>query len=355
MAFLQSIKTWNKVRFNMKRYFILVLLLILVCVVAALLFEGKRSSRLNDGLSRAALRNLTQGCGHKDCILAINNPSFESLENANSWLKDSDVVFGLSIPSSALYEEAGSFEQKSEQRLMGKPEFFIEKAYPKKILAWHQIVNDNFEGSLFSVTYCPVCGVANAFIGKVSDKNATFGVTGLILNSDLVMYDSVESSYWQQASGEPVFGPAVDRQENLSLLPIITTTWGQWKSKHPQTIVLSKETGFDNDYSVVLEDNFVSGLGSYSPDEVTDIRLDPFDIVYGIELRGVYKAYPSTYIESLDYGKEYVDEVGAKEVLLLKNADGQIVFSEKSSGEELEYLYGYWYAWSGIHSETEVF
>lgn len=124
-----------------------------------------------------------------------------------SWLKDDDIVFAIDYMD-------------------------LQRAYPQRILNWHEIVNDTLPssgqtaGDPIAVTFCPLCGSALAFERKVDGVITEFGVSGKLHNSDLVMYDRYEGNLWQQITGERIVGPAAQRFEILKQIPIITTPWG---------------------------------------------------------------------------------------------------------------------------------
>ncbi len=136
--------------------------------------------------ARVKSDDLLQGCfGGKDCIPSIDKPQFESAQSA-SWLRDSDVVFAIDY--------------------MG-----AQRAYPQRIMNWHEIVNDTIAGDPIVVTFCPLCGSALAFERKVDGVITEFGVSGKLHNSDLVMYDRYEGNLWQQITGEGIVGNAARR------------------------------------------------------------------------------------------------------------------------------------------------
>lgn len=156
---------------------------------------------------------LSQGCGGKDCIPAINEPKFETRAEAGSWLKDEDLVLGLDYQGE-------------------------HKAYPVKILNWHEVVNDGI-----LVTFSPLCGSAVGF--KTETK---FGVSGKLKHGCPVLYDRETQSLWEQVTGEAIVGRR--RGEKLEQVPVQVLSWGEWSSIHPATVILSTKTGFDRNYEV---------------------------------------------------------------------------------------------------------
>jgi len=120
------------------------------------------------------------------------------------------------------------------------------RAYPVRILIWHEIVNDTIDGVPVAVTYCPLCNSALAFDRRLDDRVLSFGTSGLLYNSDLVMYDRQTQSLWPQLSGLASIGRLTGAQ--LDRLPIQTVAWADFKEAHPDAWVLSEDTGYDRNY-----------------------------------------------------------------------------------------------------------
>lgn len=159
---------------------------------------------------------LSGGVG-QDGIPSIDNPRFWSIEEADSFLDDGDIVFGVYRNGTA-------------------------RAYPQRILVWHEIVNDSIQGSKVSVTYCPLTGTAIGF----EPGDTEIGVSGRLINSNLVMYDRATESYWPQILAAAINGPR--QGQTLAEFRVIWTTWARWKSRHPETQVLSRRTGHARNY-----------------------------------------------------------------------------------------------------------
>lgn len=270
--------------------------------------------------------DLLQGCFGQDCIPSIDNPKFETAQQAN-WLRDEDVVFAINYKG-------------------------LQRAYPQRILNWHEIVNDTISGDPIAITFCPLCGSALAYDRKVDEVITEFGVSGKLHNSDLVMYDRYEGNLWQQITGEGIVGPAARRGEKLKQAPIITTTWGQWKKEHPNTQVLSKDTGHSRNY-----DQYP--YGTYEQDDQLlfgvkglDKSLQIKTVVYGIELDGKSKAYP----ESIFDEKQIIeDKIGATTLRLEKKVSGEIEVTNLQTNEKIIPIRLFWFAWASFHPETEVY
>ncbi|MFP4600978.1 MAG: DUF3179 domain-containing (seleno)protein [Persicimonas sp.] len=167
------------------------------------------------------------GCGGgKDCIPALESAGTTAQMVAADhpeaeYLQDSDFVLATTIGGSA-------------------------RAYPHNILWWHEIYNDTVDGEDYSVTFCPLTGSGIVFEGR-AEQDPTFGVSGKLYNSNLVMYDRETDSNWSQMLGTAVTGPQMG--SDAKRLPIVETTWGRWKQMHPDTLVISENTGHSRDYS----------------------------------------------------------------------------------------------------------
>jgi hypothetical protein len=120
------------------------------------------------------------------------------------------------------------------------------RAYPVQILVWHEIVNDRLAGRPIAVTYCPLCNSSVVFDRRVGGRELTFGTTGNLRKSDLVMWDRQTESWWQQLTAEAVVGKLTGR--GLTVLPSQTLSWADYRERFPRGDVLSRDTGFSRDY-----------------------------------------------------------------------------------------------------------
>lgn len=154
------------------------------------------------------------------------------------------------------------------------------KAYPRHILVHHEIVNEEINGDNISVTYCPLTGTAMGF----RRGNTTFGVSGKLVNSNLIMYDRATNSYFPQIKGAGITGDR--RGERLDQFRVIWTTWGKWKQKHPDTTVLTEDTGVLREYTRDPYGSYAPRSGYYASDNVMfptqheDERRDAKDVVH---------------------------------------------------------------------------
>lgn len=185
--------------------------------------EGTNNSFTLNNCTFSQDRLVDGGVG-KDGIPALTNPSLVAPGDERArYLADTDRVIGLLFGESAL-------------------------AVPHNILWHHEIVNfDDWDGRSVAVTYCPLTGSSMAFDRRTVD-GAEFGVSGLLFENNLVMYDRRENeSLWPQMTRGADCGGAVGA--DLQMLPVVEMTWGRWKSLHPNTKVISDQTGFSRNYT----------------------------------------------------------------------------------------------------------
>ena len=152
-----------------------------------------------------------------------------------TYLKDSNIVFGVFVNGEA-------------------------RAYPKRILAWHEMARDRVGGVELTVVYCTLCGTVIPYESVVGGKLRTMGTSGLLYRSNKLMFDEETNSLWSTLEGKPVIGELMGSGLELRSRPSVTTTWKEWRQLHPETTVLSLDTGFKRDYSegVAYHDYFAT-------------------------------------------------------------------------------------------------
>jgi hypothetical protein len=140
-----------------------------------------------------------------------------------TFLRDNHVVFGVVVNGEA-------------------------RAYPKRILAWHEMALDRLGGAEITVVYCTLCGTVIPYDSIAAGKRIRFGTSGLLYRSNKLMFDEETMSLWNTIDGTPVVGPLAESGLQLTSHPAVTTTWGEWRVGHPNTTVLSLDTGHKRDY-----------------------------------------------------------------------------------------------------------
>ncbi|MGB0908871.1 MAG: DUF3179 domain-containing protein [Nitrospirales bacterium] len=236
-------------------------------------------------------------------------------------------------------------------RILGLVEGTEAKAYPIKILNWHEIVNDSFAGKPVVVTYCPLCGTGIAFYPMVNERQLTFGVSGLLYQSDMVMYDHQTESLWSQISMEAIAGPMTG-----STLPHIFldhTTWGEWHEAHPTTLVLSTQTGVVRDYQRDPYLGYAKRADLLFPVNHKDSRLPTKAWVLGLKVGEVTKAYPFSELKKTE--TPIHDFINGQRVKIQFNAETQSTSALDASGKPLPTIQAFWFAWYAFHPQTEIY
>ena len=187
-------------------------------------------------------------------IPPLDHPVHVSVSEA-TYLEDDHIVFGVAVNGEA-------------------------RAYPKRILAWHEMALDEIGGVELTIIYCTLCGTVLPYESEVDGQLRKFGTSGLLYRSNKLFFDEATMSLWSTLEGRPVVGRLVGEDLSLRLRSSVTTTWGEWKLQHPDTQVLSIDTGVDRDYGegVAYNDYFRTDQIMFQVPE-TDARLKNKDEV----------------------------------------------------------------------------
>ena len=168
------------------------------------------------------LDEIRWGGVRRDGIPPLKNPAMIAASEAG-WLHDGDVVFGVAINGDV-------------------------RAYPKRILAWHEMFKDRIGGRELAGVYCTLCGALVLYDVTVGGVQHELGTSGFLYRSNKLMYDHATKSLWSTLTGSPVVGRLAGTGIELEALYVVTTTWKEWRARHPNTQVLSRETGHRRDY-----------------------------------------------------------------------------------------------------------
>jgi hypothetical protein len=260
----------------------------------------------------------------KDGIPSIDNPTFVTMQEAEEWIEDNELVLVLDYNG-------------------------IERVYPLQILVWHEIVNDVVDGDSIIITYCPLCGSGIAYHSVIEGEAVEFGTSGKLYNSNLIMYDRKTESYWTQIDGIAVVGELTGTE--LEAISLDTVVWRDWKNTHPNAEVLSQETGFNRAYGTdpygsYYEDSFLI----FSVNEEDD-RIHSKTVIFGIEVDGIYKAYREIDLEETS---KIEDAVNGVDIIVERSNEGIVtIFDDK--GNEIVKERDFWFAWYAFHPETELY
>ena len=322
--------------------------------------------------------------GHpvKDGIPSVTEPAMETIEEAALWLSDRSPVIALEMDGEA-------------------------RAYPLAILMWHEIANDEIAGKPVAVTFCPLCNSSVSFDRRVNGDVLDFGVSGLLRNSDLIMYDRQSETWWQQLTGEGLAGEYAGLL--LDIVPSQVIGFGRFAERFPDGLVMSRDTGYSRQYGINPYSNYDSRPGRpFLFRGEVDPRLDSaVDHVLAAIIGDSAKAYP---FEILRQEGAVNDEIGDTPVVVFyqrgvasalgdsridsardigtagmyqSTFDGEVLhfaagddgaftddatgstwnaFGEATAGElkgsQLNWVHAFphfWFAWAAFHPETEVY
>ena len=240
---------------------------------------------------------------------------------------------------------------KPEDRILGVERNGVVKAYPISILNWHEIVNDHFRQEPIVITFCPLCGTGMAFEATVRGKPLTFGVSGLLYNSDVLLYDRDSESLWSQIMKQSISGK--HQGECLHHVPLQHTNWADWSERYPDTLVLSDNTGFSRDYQRSPYQGYDKSRQLYFPVAFRAKGYHPKERVLGLEFNGHYKAYPFIELSKTDGLIE--DTLAAQQFTIKFDIEHQTASAYDPSGRLLPSTTAFWFAWYAFHPQTEVF
>jgi hypothetical protein len=249
----------------------------------------------------------------KDGIPSIEQPKFTNIDNVgNNLLSDDDFVIGIVKDNEA-------------------------KAYPHFILDWHEIVNDKINEDFITVNYCPLTGTAFGWESSVNGQKSTFGVSGLLYNTNLILYDRNTDSNWSQLRLQCVNGSSIGKKPIL--INVVETNWGTWKKLYPNTKVLSTDTGFSRNYANYpygdyrTNQNFFLFTASPSND-----ALPNKERIYAILDGDKSKVYQ---FSKFNNGKVFKDEFNGKNYLIVGNENLITAFELTSEHDDLNFEYDF--------------
>ncbi len=222
-----------------------------------------------------------------DGIPPLDKPNFESIKESSAWLHDQSPVVALEINGEA-------------------------KAYPLAILIWHEIANDVIGDIPVAVTFCPLCNSSVVFDRRVNGQVLRFGTTGNLHNSDLIMWDDVTQSWWQQFTGQGIVGTYNGTQ--LTMLASQVVGFAEYALQYPDGKVLSRETGFTRGYGENPYINYDSSASPFLFSGEVDKRLPATERVLATLIGGKAVAYPFSV---LSIQKVINDKIGEDDVVAI--------------------------------------
>ncbi len=252
---------------------------------------------LRDGYPSAIrVEEIVWGGVRVDGIPPLDRPATIAPEAA-TWLGPEEAVFGIAINGEA-------------------------RAYPLRIMDWHEMTNDVVGGVPFSLAYCTLCGAGIAYDNRAPNGELyTFGTSGFLYRSNKLMYDRVTTTLWNQFTGKPVLGPLVGATDaegaplQLNLLPVVLTSWEDWLAQHPETMVIDINTGHYRPYEPGRPyGEYFSDGGTMFPVWLESDELSLKNFVYGLRIGGDRKAYR---LSAIAEERVVNDAVGEQSVVLV--------------------------------------
>ncbi len=313
-----------------------------------------RADYLTRDRAKIRAEEITWGGVVKDGIPSLDNPALIDAAEA-SYLRDDDLVFGVAINGDV-------------------------RAYPLRIMGWHEMFNEVIGGVPVALAYCTLCGSGILYETKVKGraKPLVFGSSGFLYRSNKLMFDRATLSLWNQFTGKPVTGKLADSGVELVQRPVVIARWDDWRRDNPGTQVLALETGYRRDYgSGVVYNEYFASKDLMFPALADQSRQKQKDYVFGIRRFGGAKAWP---LKAFQKKPIINDAVADLSVVLLGDTDsrsarayerGNLTFAMKSGqlissdgavwqvqeealvagdGRRLARVAGhvaYWFAWDG--------
>ena len=233
----------------------------------------------------------------KDGIPALTDPEFESVQTIRT-VNVNDLAIAVKRGDSV-------------------------KIYPHDIMDYHEIVNEIAEESPFALSYCPLTGSATAWTANVEHADSSFGVSGLLYNSNLLLYDRETDTLWSQIYEQAVSGPRI--REVPERLQALEAKFGTLKAMFPDAMVMTRNTGYRNDYVTYPYGNYRESAGLLYPVTNSDNRMHPKTRVLGVRTSiGVDETAPTKVYQIGAFGattQAINDQVGETSIVVVGNTE----------------------------------
>ena len=284
--------------------------------------------------------DIQRGGPPRDGIPALTDPKTMATEEA-SYLAPDDMVIGVEVDGEA-------------------------RAYPLRILLWHENVNDTLGGKAIAVTYCPLCHSAIVFDREVEGEVREFGISGLLWNSNVLLYDRRDdgkSSLWSQAAMRAVCGPAARKGLKLRLLSSQLLSWKKWKNRYSDTTVLSRKTGHRRDYGHNPYENYFSTQRLMFPVSASAEDLADYpnkEQVVVVRIGDRIKGYPMSEIaEAAGADGIVTDTLSGVKVRLHYDPTEKTVRVSPAGrvpgGKAFGIAHMFWFAWKSVYPDAPIF
>ena len=313
-------KPWNKYQ-RVRVYLLALCLSLFVTPLAA--EKNLNGFKLDNPLVPAD--KILPGGPTRDGIYALNRLIFVSATDAG-FMQNTNRVIGIEVAGEA-------------------------RAYPVKILNYHEVVNDQINGKSLLISYCPLCGTGMVFHAESEDQALNFGLSGLLHNNDVLLYDKQTESLWSQTMGQAVSGPMKGAQ--LKLIAASQTSWGDWKNRHPDTVVLLNHTGYKRPYDIDPYAGYDRSNILFSQDNHDNHQYMRKSLMLGLEIEGMFKAYPFKVL--LNGPPKFVDQFASTDITIQFDRENKTAKALDNKGEEIPTVISSWFSWYEFHPETEIY
>ena len=277
---------------------------------AVYLPAGKGQTPFNVTRHMIPLGDIQPGGPPKNGIPALDHPSFISAADGDQVLKPSDIVLGLEFDG-------------------------VAKAYPIRVLNWHEVVNDDVGHQPVFLSWCPLCGSGLVYDPVWHGQRHTFGVSGLLYKRNLLFYDNETESLWSQLGGVGVTGDLAGT--SLNLLPATETVWGNWKKEHPQTAVLSFNTGYRRDYA---------------RDPYSDWQMDR-RLALVVRIDDMTRLYPFAALKKA--GTPLVDTIAGRKIIITLDSRNQTASVQGPDGDMVPHFVAFLADARAFYPDAPVF
>jgi len=261
----------------------------------------------------------------RGCIPALDDPSLTPARDGD-WYPDDRIVFGVTLNGESV-------------------------AFPKNIMEVHEMVNITIGGRRLGIPYCTLCASAQAYLTAVTEgaQPLVLRTTGLLQRSNKLMYDLGSKSAIDTFTGRALSGPLHDNAVTLEQVTVVSSTWGEWKTAHPETKIVARDGGIGRTY----EDDPLGGrddAGPIFPIGDVDSRLPVQTKIVGVVLPdGTPVAFAAVEARAALAAGNPVEFAGVE-----LDEDGGGLRARDADGDELPAHEAFWFAWSQFHPETEV-
>lgn len=278
-----------------------------------------------DGL-KVDPEQILSGGPPKDGIPALTNPTTTPVVRAG-FLRPDDRVVGVSVGGHS-------------------------RAYPIRVLNWHEVINDKLGDVPIAVVYCPLCDSVSVLDRRITkDKTVEFGISGVLLNSNVLLYDRTDQALWSQAGLEAISGPHVGTSPKH--LPWEILSFSEWRESHPESTVVTLKTGHRRNYAVNPYADYFSTERLMFPVARQDDRLPAKTRVVGIRSGDTTRAYPlKALAKAVDHRIE--DKLDGTTIVIEADQAGQMVRIVETP-QDAQVLHTFWFAWAAFHPDSDVY